>query len=302
MPVLCPGDLATASKPFGSIDKMWLAFGGLSTNKTPTINGDEHFTLPPLAGLSLHSHASGRTQGRSTVSQPSKGSSGSSRNPIVMNVAPSSSPDPFLSSAPGWPANSTAWDEVFQVAESFVRPDVPLWTPLTIPEERRQVFRDNKGRYLNCHGKDHSFRNCAETCINAGGCIAWPTWRPWLNLPPLATSHAVVSSTHLSWRRKHALVAFFAPRQNLLPPLQQPPQQQRALYFWPDSTWCPPTPPERRRRHSRRRLHGQLANGLPASTRRAPSTFLRHPSPWYAVRSVPNSNPNGRQPGTFHNN
>ena len=64
IPVLYQGELATASKPFGSIDEMWLAFGGLSTSKTPAINGDKHFTLPPLAGLSLHSHASGRTQGR----------------------------------------------------------------------------------------------------------------------------------------------------------------------------------------------------------------------------------------------
>ena len=136
MPVLCPGDLATASKPFGSIDKMWLAFGGLSTNKTPTINGDEHFTLPPLAGLSLHSHASGRTQGRSTVSQPSKGSSGSSRNPIVMNVAPSSSPDPFFSSAAEWPANSTAVDEVFQAAEYFATSDISLWSPPDQPRRK----------------------------------------------------------------------------------------------------------------------------------------------------------------------
>ena len=32
-------------------------------------------------------------------------------------------------------------------------------------------FRDNKGRCLNCHGTDHSFRNCAQSFINASGCI-----------------------------------------------------------------------------------------------------------------------------------
>ena len=171
MPVLYPGELGTTSKPFGSIGEMWLAFGALSTNKTSAINGDKYFTLPPRVGLSLHSHAGGPTQGRPAAPQPSKGSSGSSRTPFEMNIATSSSPDPFLSSAAEWPANSTVWDEVFQVAEFFATPDIPLWTPLTNPEERGQVFRDNKGRCLNCHGTDHSFRNCAEPFINASGCM-----------------------------------------------------------------------------------------------------------------------------------
>ena len=35
----------------------------------------------------------------------------------------------------------------------------------------RQVFRGHKGRCLNCHGTDHSFRNYAESFINASGCI-----------------------------------------------------------------------------------------------------------------------------------
>ena len=158
--------VATASKPFRSIDEMWLAFGGLSTNTT-----HKYFTLPPLAGLSLHSHASGRTQGRPAPS-PHKGTSGSPRNPNVMHVAPSArSPYPFSSSAAEWPANSTDWDQVFQVSYFFSTPDVPLWTPMINPEERRQVVRDNKGRCLNGHGADHSFRNCAEPFINTGGCI-----------------------------------------------------------------------------------------------------------------------------------
>ena len=135
MPVLCPGELATTSKLFGFNEEMWLAFGGLSTNKTPTINSDKHFTLPTLAGLSFHSHASRLTQARSAAPQPSKGSSGSSRNPTVMNVAPSSSPDPFFSSAAEWPANSTAVDEVFQAAEYFATSDISLWSPPDHPEE-----------------------------------------------------------------------------------------------------------------------------------------------------------------------
>ena len=136
MQVLYPGDLTTASKPFGSIDEMWLAFGGLSTNKTPTINNEKHCTLRPLAGLSLHSHASRRTQGRSVAPQSFKGPSGSSRNPIVMNVAASGrSPDPFLPSAAEWPANSTDWDGVFQVSKSFPTKTFHYGRPLPLPKK-----------------------------------------------------------------------------------------------------------------------------------------------------------------------
>ena len=106
IPMLLPGELATASTPFGSIDEMWLVFGGRSTNKTPAINGNKHFALSPPGGLLLLSHASGCTQSQSAAPKPFKGSSGSFRNAIVMNVAPSAlSPDPFVSSAAEWPAN-----------------------------------------------------------------------------------------------------------------------------------------------------------------------------------------------------
>ena len=58
-----------------------------------------------------------------------------------------------------------------QASESFDTLDIPLWTPLTNPEEGRQVCWDNKGRCLNCHGTDHSIQNCAEPYINASGFI-----------------------------------------------------------------------------------------------------------------------------------
>ena len=106
IPILYPGELATASTPFASIDEMWLVFGGRSTNKTPAINGNKHFALSPPGGLLLLSYASGCTQSQSAAPKPFKGSSGSFRNAIVMNVAPSAlSPDPFVSSAAEWPAN-----------------------------------------------------------------------------------------------------------------------------------------------------------------------------------------------------
>ena len=39
-PTLYPGSMATAPKPYASLDEMWKAFGDLSNNKTPAINGD----------------------------------------------------------------------------------------------------------------------------------------------------------------------------------------------------------------------------------------------------------------------
>ena len=67
MPVMYPGELATASKSFGSIDEMWLAFGGLSTNKTPAINGDQTLysatprgSLIALAFKRTHTRPTGR--------------------------------------------------------------------------------------------------------------------------------------------------------------------------------------------------------------------------------------------------
>ena len=41
MPTLYPGSMATGPKPHASLDEMWKAFGDLSNNKTPAINGEK---------------------------------------------------------------------------------------------------------------------------------------------------------------------------------------------------------------------------------------------------------------------
>ena len=43
MPTLYPSSMATGPKPYASLDEMWKAFGDLSNNKTPAINGDIFF-------------------------------------------------------------------------------------------------------------------------------------------------------------------------------------------------------------------------------------------------------------------
>ena len=49
--------------------------------------------------------------------------------------------------------------------------DPTLWTSLLSPDARAQPFRNNKGRCLNCHGIDHSFRACAQHFLNRSGCL-----------------------------------------------------------------------------------------------------------------------------------
>ena len=46
-----------------------------------------------------------------------------------------------------------------------------MWTPLVTAEVHTQSFRDNKGRCLNCHGTDHSFKRSPQLLINGSGCF-----------------------------------------------------------------------------------------------------------------------------------
>ena len=284
-----------------------MAFGGLSTNMTPVINGGKHFSATPrgflIALACKRTHT--RPTGRSAVLQ---GSSGSSRNPLVMHVAPSArSPDPFLSSEAEWSANSTDWDEVFQVSEYFNTPDIPLWTPLTNPSERRQVVRDNAGRCLNCHGIDHSFRNCAEPFINASGCIN-----------PQLGQLGDNGETYRRWQRR--MLSYRRPNHVGGENTRSSPYSHRRKG------------PSRRYENNRRNKSGysnshlshhcapqQFQHGNTGGTRGggpatnsltifqpqqgvppAPSSGTHAPGMRYG--SNPNTNPNGRQPGTFRSN
>ena len=90
LPVLYPGALATAPKPFGSLDAMWLAFQGLATNRAPAVNGSRFFSLPSSTGGSSAPSAprpagNGRGQGR-TPSQSPTWQTGSRNHPVVLNV------------------------------------------------------------------------------------------------------------------------------------------------------------------------------------------------------------------------
>ena len=92
MPTLYPGSVATDPKSYPSLDKMWKAFGVLSNNNTPAVNGKKKTNLPvssPGVPSSAPSGAGpaghGRIQGR-VPSQTPSWQMGSSNNPIVMSV------------------------------------------------------------------------------------------------------------------------------------------------------------------------------------------------------------------------
>ena len=98
MPTLYPGSMATDPKPCASLDKMWKAFGDLSNNKTPAVNGDKKRYLPASSSgvrssapsgprPAGHGHGHGRVP-----SQTPSWQMGSSNNPIVMSVIDSADP------------------------------------------------------------------------------------------------------------------------------------------------------------------------------------------------------------------
>ena len=147
----------------------------MATNRTPAICGGNYFSLPPLAGLSLKTHAGDRSQSRSAAPPPLTGRVGGSCNPVVLSVDQVDHHDSEAFSGSTtynhWPADSAHWDTVYQVSASFNTDGPPLWTQLVSPEARAQAFRDNKGRCLNCHGTDHSFKHCPQAFINGSGCL-----------------------------------------------------------------------------------------------------------------------------------
>ena len=59
MPTLYPGSMATDPKPYASFAKMWKAFGDLSNNKTPVVNGDNFSSLPSSSSGARSSAPSG---------------------------------------------------------------------------------------------------------------------------------------------------------------------------------------------------------------------------------------------------
>ena len=168
--------MATGPKPYASFDEMWKAFGDLSNNKTPAINGEFFFSLP-LSSSGVRSSApsgprpAGHECGQGRLpSQTPSWQIGSSNNPIVTSVI-----DPADrwtdNTSKCWPLEEHHYAEVFAVCASFETDDPPLWSALLSPSARAAALRENRGHCLNCHEDTHSFRNCRHPFINASGCL-----------------------------------------------------------------------------------------------------------------------------------
>ena len=185
-------------------------------------------------------------------------------------------------------------------------PDIPLWAPLTNPEERCQVFRDNKGHCLNFHGTDHSFRNCTEPFINAsGGCMS-----------PQLGQLGDNGETYRRWQRR--MQSYRRPNRvggentRSSPSSHYRKSSSRRHNNRRNSSG--PSNPGQSRHDASQHQHGnaggaqnvgQAVNALTVFQPQqgvppAPSSGTQAPGMRYG--SVRSSNPNGRPPGTFWTN
>ena len=172
-PTLYPGSMATDPKPYASFDKMWKAFGDLSNNETPAVNGDNFFSLPvsssgvrPSAPSGPRPAGHGHGLGR-VPSQTPSWQTGSSNNPIVVSV--NDPTDPWTDhTSKSWPRRTSLCGG-FAVCASFKTDVPPLRSALLSPSARAGALRENRGHCLNCHEDSHYFRNCRHSFINASG-------------------------------------------------------------------------------------------------------------------------------------
>lgn len=130
----------------------------------------------------------------------------------------SSSTDLCLESSVDWPAIPAYWNELFQVSVSLATPDIPLWTQLAAPQRSHQEFLDHEDRCLNCHGNDHSFKQCQQPLTDVNDCLnpqlgqlggTGETYRHWQRriLSHSCPNSAAGYNTRLSpfsERRRHA--------------------------------------------------------------------------------------------------
>ena len=80
------------------------------------------------------------------------------------------SSDPWLDHTSNcWPLKEHHYAEGFAVEASFKTDDPPLWSGLLSP--RVDALRENRGRCLNCHEDNHSFKHCRHRFITASGCL-----------------------------------------------------------------------------------------------------------------------------------
>ena len=131
IPALYPGLMAMESRPFGTLDAMWLAFQALSNNKPPAINGD--IFLPCLLLRRACGHPP-RGPGK-----PVMGAARAGRFPSRLHgrqdraIIPDCT-DPLLDASSNcWFLDEHYYAEVLAVCSSIQTDDPPLWSGLLTP-------------------------------------------------------------------------------------------------------------------------------------------------------------------------
>lgn len=139
---------------------MWDAFAPLDANKIPALRRGHFYSpwtpLPAVARRVVHDHLK--------VSRQSRRHSGSADNPVTVNAVHSMS-DPFAAVYDVCPRDRGHWDEIFSVSSLFCTYDPPLWSPLLLPEARRQAFLKFGGHCINCGQRQHNMRKCLARYI-----------------------------------------------------------------------------------------------------------------------------------------
>ena len=141
----------------------------LSSNKTPSINGEKYFCLP-ASSKGVRSSApsgpcpssTGRGQARALPQSPAW-QTGSCNNPHRVNVHKSIPDcfDPWLDTASNfWPLEEHHYAEVHAVCMSIQTEDALLRSSLLSSSARAAALSETRGRCLNCHEDSHSLRQC----------------------------------------------------------------------------------------------------------------------------------------------
>lgn len=163
-----PGDKRTSAEPYASLDEMWGVLDQFTTSKVKADSGDAG-SLPSMTGLSLYSNSGGgRSQGQ-TFSAPAQWNQQSTRGQQAARGKQQHVQDVFSVSYNCWPlATDEHWESVYYaVCQNYRTQLPPLWSPLlTSGADRAAAFADNVGKCLNCHGGDHSVRNCPQPFTN----------------------------------------------------------------------------------------------------------------------------------------
>ena len=169
-----PGEKRNVVQPYPSLDAMWRVLDTFTTSKVKAENGSPA-SMPNISGLSLHgNNRVGRQQGRTSPAPPQWSTQSTRSQPAARAKQPQVQ-DVFTVRYNSWPlATDEHWETVLNVCESQFSSShlPPLWSPLlTTREHRATAFAENRGKCLNCHGTDHSMRECHQSYINASGVL-----------------------------------------------------------------------------------------------------------------------------------